>query len=421
MLLGKNEKMRIRLILLTLMSFATYSESNCQESLSKPQMLNFFLDCHECDFNFVREELPFVSFVRDPQLADVHILVTDSNTGGGGNKYFLNFIGLKEFKDLNYDYVVTTELSDTDDDVRKAMLKILKIGILPYYSKTDYIKSINIDLEDSGERNADQMVIDRWDKWVFQLESGGELQKEESQNEFSVQTEASAEKITEEWKTSVEASYEINRENYFDDGEKITNKQDSKQVSAELIKSLTDKWSAGIFGEYSSRTFLNIRNKYSTVAGIQYNFFPWKECNRRVFAVGYGVGLDIFEYNEITIYDKMQESLVAEMLMINLELIQPWGEISIGATAQNYFHDFSKNRVTLESDFSVRLSKNLSVFCEVESQLVHDQLYLPKGDASLEDILLRRRKLATTYEIRGQLGFRFTFGSIYNNIVNERF
>lgn len=421
MLLGKNEKMRIRLILLTLMSFATYSESNCQESLSKPQMLNFFLDCHECDFNFVREELPFVSFVRDPQLADVHILVTDSNTGGGGNKYFLNFIGLKEFKDLNYDYVVTTELSDTDDDVRKAMLKILKIGILPYYSKTDYIKSINIDLEDSGERNADQMVIDRWDKWVFQLESGGELQKEESQNEFSVQTEASAEKITEEWKTSVEASYEINRENYFDDGEKITNKQDSKQVSAELIKSLTDKWSAGIFGEYSSRTFLNIRNKYSTAAGIQYNFFPWKECNRRVFAVGYGVGLDIFEYNEITIYDKMQESLVAEMLMINLELIQPWGEISIGATAQNYFHDFSKNRVTLESDFSVRLSKNLSVFCEVESQLVHDQLYLPKGDASLEDILLRRRKLATTYEIRGQLGFRFTFGSIYNNIVNERF
>ncbi len=265
------------------------------------------------------------------------------------------------------------------------------------------------------------MVIDRWDKWVFQLESGGELQKEESQNEYSVQTEASAEKITEEWKTSVEASYEINRENYFDDGIKITNKQDSKQVSAELIKSLSDKWSAGLFGEYSSRTFLNIRNKYSTAVGIQYNLFPWKECNRRVFAVGYGIGLDIFEYNEITIYDKMQESLVAEMLMINLELIQPWGEISIGATAQNYFHDFSKNRVTLESDFSVRLSKNLSVFCEVESQLVHDQLYLPKGDASLEDILLRRRKLATTYEIRGQLGFRFTFGSIYNNIVNERF
>jgi hypothetical protein len=67
------------------------------------------------------------------------------------------------------------------------------------------------------------------------------------------------------------------------------------------------------------------------------------------------------------------------------------------------------------------MTKNLSVFCEVESQLVHDQLYLAKGDASLEDVLLERRKLATTYEISCQIGFRFTFGSIYNNIVNERF
>jgi hypothetical protein len=85
------------------------------------------------------------------------------------------------------------------------------------------------------------------------------------------------------------------------------------------------------------------------------------------------------------------------------------------------FHDFSKNRLTTQADVSVRLTKNLSVYCEVQSQVIHDQLYLPKGDASLEDILLRRRKLATTYEIAGQFGFRFTFGSIFNNVVNERF
>ncbi len=402
---------------LILISNLTFSQSKLEQKAPP----NFFLDCNECDFNFVREELPFVSFVRDPQLADVHILVTDSNTGGGGNKYFLNFIGLKEFKDLNYDYVVTTDQADTEDDVRKTLLKFLKIGILPYYSKTDYMQNINIDLEDSGDRKADQMVIDRWNKWVFQLESGGELQKEESQNEYSIQTEASAEKVTEEWKTSIEATYEINRENYFDDGEKITNKQDTKRLSGEIIRSLTEKWTAGLFGAYSSRTFLNIKNKYSTGAGIQYNIFPWKECNRRVFAISYRIGIDIFDYNEITIYDKLNETHILEEIEVDLELIQPWGEISVGLSGQHYFHDFSKNNLSLESDLSVRLSKNLSVFCEIESQLVHDQLYLPKGDASLEDILLRRRKLATTYEIRGQLGFRFTFGSIYNNVVNERF
>lgn len=414
-------KMRVRVILLIFLFISVLNTAKAQDTISKPEILNFFLDCYECDFSYVREELPFVSFVRDPQLADVHILVTESNTGGGGEKFFINFIGMKDFKDLNFEYNIITNQSDTGDDIRKALLKILKIGILPYYSRTTFIDNINIDLEESGNRIADEMVTDRWNKWVFRLESGGELQKEESQNEYSVTTEASAERITEEWKTELRASYEINRENFFDDGEKITNKQDTKELSGEIIKSLTEKWSARIFGAYSSRTFLNIKNKYSSGAGIQYNIFPWKECNRRVFAISYGIGLDIFDYNEITIYDKLNETHISEAIEVNLELIQPWGEISVGLSGQHYFHDFSKNNLSLESDLSVRLSKNISVFCEVESQLVHDQLYLPKGDASLEDILLRRRKLATTYEIRTEIGFRFTFGSIYNNIVNERF
>lgn len=398
------------------------SNNTCaQENIEQNTPLSFFLDCDDCDFTFVRQELPFVSFVRDPKLADVHILVTSSGTGSGGNKYFFNFIGVNEFKDINYDYTIFTKQSDTDDDIRKALLKTIKIGILPYYSKTTFIDQINIDLEESSDRVADDMVIDRWNKWVYQISSGAEFQKEENQNEYSLDTEASAERITEAWKTSFEASYEINQENYYDDGEKITNQQDSKDLSVELIKSLGEKWSAGLFGDYSSRTYLNLKTQYGTSAGIEYNIFPWKECNSRVFAIRYSAGVNYSGYIEETIYDKMEETLWYESLSINLELIQPWGEISVRMQGSHNFHDFSKNRLTLESDFSVRVTKNLSVFCQVESQLVHDQLYLPKGDASLEDVLLERRKLATTYEIGGQFGFRFTFGSIYNNVVNERF
>lgn len=415
--------MRLSLIItvaFTLLSKAIF-EVNGQEPVQKQVILNFFLDCEECDFTFVRQELPFVSFVRDPQLADVHILVTESNTGGGGEKFFFNFIGKNEFTDLEYKYTTITRQSDTDDDVRKALLKIIKIGILPYYSKTEFFNNINIDVVESEDRKADEFLTDRWNKWVFRLETGGEFQKEESQNEYSITSEASVEKITEEWKTRVEVTYEINRENYFDDGEKITNKQDTKEVFSDFIKSLTDKWSVGFFGSYASRTFLNIKNNYGTAAGIEYNFFPWGESNHRVFAVRYVAGLNVVNYNEETIYEKDKETLLSEALQMKLELIQPWGEISVGLEGRHYFHDFSKSRLTLESDFSVRLSKNFSVFFELRSEVVHDQLYLPLGDASLEDILLKRRKLATTYEISGQLGFRFTFGSIFNNIVNERF
>ncbi len=394
---------------------------SAQGKLEKDSPLNFFLDCADCDFNFVRQKLNFVPFVRDPKLADVHILVTDSETGSGGNKYFLNFIGLNAFRNTNYEYTIITKQSNTDYDTRNALLKMIKIGILPYYAKTTFVDQINIDLEESEKRVADDMVIDRWNKWVFWISSAGEFQKEERQNDYTLETEASAKKITEAWKTSFEGTYEINHEIYYDDDKKITNRQNSKDFSAEFIKSLNERWSAGVFGEYSSKTYLNIKNKYETSAGIEYNIFPWKECNRRIFAIRYATGVSYSRYNEETIYDQIDEILWSESLKIDLELIQPWGEISVGLKGSHYFHDFSKNRLTLESDFSIRVTKNLAIFCQVESQLVHDQLYLAKGGASLEDVLLERRKLATTYEISGQLGFRFTFGSMYNNVVNERF
>ena len=48
------------------------------------------------------------------------------------------------FNELNYDYTVTTKQSDTDDDVRKKLLKIIKVGILPYYSRAGKIDDLQL-------------------------------------------------------------------------------------------------------------------------------------------------------------------------------------------------------------------------------------------------------------------------------------
>ena len=52
---------------------------------------------------------------------------------------------------------------------------------------------------------------------------------------------------------------------------------------------------------------------------------------------------------------------------------------------------------------------------------VRDQLYLPAGDATTEEILLSLRQLQTGYEYSMSAGLSYTFGSIYNNVVNPRF
>ena len=53
--------------------------------------------------------------------------------------------------------------------------------------------------------------------------------------------------------------------------------------------------------------------------------------------------------------------------------------------------------------------------------MIHDQISLPKGQATIEQVLLRRTMLETNYSYYLGLGLSFTFGSIYSNVVNPRF
>ena len=53
--------------------------------------------------------------------------------------------------------------------------------------------------------------------------------------------------------------------------------------------------------------------------------------------------------------------------------------------------------------------------------MIHDQLSLQKSAVSQEEVILRRRQLEIQYSYWGSVGINYTFGSIYNNIVNSRF
>ena len=51
---------------------------------------------------------------------------------------------------------------------------------------------------------------------------------------------------------------------------------------------------------------------------------------------------------------------------------------------------------------------------------IRDQLYLPRGVASNEEVLVRQRQLATSYSYQVYASISYSFGSIFNNVVNPR-
>src|SRR6478735_357049 len=60
-----------------------------------PPPLRLYLDCPSwrCDPDYFRTEFPYVDFMRDPKDADAQVLVTEQETGGGGNEYTVTLLG----------------------------------------------------------------------------------------------------------------------------------------------------------------------------------------------------------------------------------------------------------------------------------------------------------------------------------------
>ena len=80
-----------------------------------------------------------------------------------------------------------------------------------------------------------------------------------------------------------------------------------------------------------------------------------------------------------------------------------------------------KYRAESYASVNLKVGKGLSLNVGGRVSWIRDQVSLPKGEATRDEVLVRQRQLATSYEYRVFVGMSYTFGSIFNNIVNPRF
>ncbi len=113
--------------------------------------------------------------------------------------------------------------------------------------------------------------------------------------------------------------------------------------------------------------------------------------------------------------------LLGHKAQVNLSVKQKWGYINSSIAYFNYFKDSRLNNLALHLTTNIRITGGLSFYLYSNAALVHDQVYLAKGNASQQEILTRRRQLASSYNFYSGFGLNFRFGSILNNFVNPRF
>ena len=91
------------------------------QDTSQAGAVRVYLDCQSsrCDYDFFRDQMRWVNFVRDRLVSDVLLLVTSLRTGSGGSEYTITAIGQTANRGRADTAVVFVAPNDADDVVRQ--------------------------------------------------------------------------------------------------------------------------------------------------------------------------------------------------------------------------------------------------------------------------------------------------------------
>jgi hypothetical protein len=386
----------------------------------RDQALKVFLDRFRWYSDFIKQEIPYVNYVRDTRQAQVYILMTSQRTGGG-EEFTLTFIGQENHTGINDTLSFFSDQINTEDERREGILRATQLGLIKYVAKTPFAEDIVIRFEPDEDGQVLEVGEDKWDYWVFRINASAEAQGEESRRSYELRGGVQANRITEDWKIRLNYNLEYNESRDEAEDEVFRTFTRENNFRGLFVKSINNHWSVGANTMIESDTRVNTKYSLGIAPAIEYNIFPYSMSTRKQFRFLYSLWAKTIKYREETIFDKTSENLYFTTLSLSAEMFERWGTFNSSLEGTLFLHDVNFNKLDLRSSFNIRIYEGLSFRLSGRVSLIHDQLFLAKEDISLEEILLRRRQLKTNFDYRTSIGFTYTFGSPYNNIVNPRF
>jgi hypothetical protein len=410
-----------------LLILATMLATNlhAQQTVDEPGELRVFLDCDACDAAFMRTEIPWVAFMRDRTDADVHILVTTIQTGSGGRQYTINIIGQRE--PLRSDTLrFVSEPNQASAAVREGLTRAIQYGLMPYVLRTPQAGRITLSFRQpaAGADAPRARATDPWHAWVYNIGGETDIEKEQRQSDLEFNGRFSANRVTDQWKIGISSYGEINRSTveFERDGvlQKRTARRDEYSGGGVVIRSLGQHWGVGAQATIGSSTFQNIRLATRSAAAVEYSVWPYAEATRRQLTLQYSLGVSSFRYIELTIFDKLRETRPTQSFVAGYDTRQQWGESSITLETASFLDDLSQFRLEFEADTDIRLFRGFSLSVGAGATFLRDQIAIVK-DLDPDDVLQELRELQTDFRYELRVGVSYSFGSIFNSVVNPRF
>ena len=389
-----------------------------------------FFDCDgpNCNSQYYRTEITWVNWVRDRDDSDVHVIVTSQGTGAGGREYQLDFIGEGEFEEYEDQIRYSTLPTDTDREELDGITNALAVGFARFAQEAGFRGLVSI----SGQRGADDAPVegvvaadeveDPWDLWVFRINGSANINGEDTRDTRRINSFVSASRVSPTWKINFFGNVNYNRLRIERTGEDdFINERTDYGFTQLVVYSLADHWSVGIRGEVRRIVSFNQDFRWEFTPGVEYSFFPYEEATRRALTFYYEIGPSYRDYIRKTAFGQWHETRFEQSMEIDFSQRQPWGDAGLAIRGSHFLHDLDLYNFSIRGDIDFRIVRGFSVNARANVGWVNDQIYLAGGENdSAEELLdLVRRAQSFTYGM--QFGFSFQFGSIFNNVVNNRF
>jgi hypothetical protein len=396
------------------------------DPITQTNDLKIYYDCQgqDCDEAFIKQNLEYVQFMRDRKYADVHVLITQQTNGSGGNQVLLRFIGRNEFESLSDTLMYHTDPTQTGDEKRRLQMKYVQIGLMRFFIEKGLIDKMTLSFETQVENKGEDETLkkDPWNYFVFKVSAGGWLNGQETSNSASGNGSFSVKRVTDKNKFSLYNSFNVNASKYTFGEDTITSYRQSIYSSIYDVISITDHWSYGFIGNINNNIFSNYQISTSLKGGIEYNLFPYTKSAVKQLTLGYKIGPSYNNYYDTTLFNKTEELLLSHNITLGGSVKQKWGAVSASIDYQNYLHDFELNSFNFYLNFDVRLFKGFNWYFYGSYSINHNQINLRKPNGLTQgDLLLQQKQFKSGYNYWMNTGLSYSFGSIYNTIVNPRF
>ena len=394
--------------------------------------LNVFLDCEgrECmaASTFFRTEIDWVNWVRNREDADVHVILTSQTTGSGGNEYQLDFIG-REALEGSDDQLFSRSLgTDVEQEELDGVTTTLAIGLARYGALSGLRGFVAVEPLAPRRAGRDARVLgpqdvdDPWNLWVFEVSASGTLDWTKTRDSERIAGDFMASRTTPTWKLELHLGANRNVvETLLSDSSVFESTLTDWAAEGQLVYSLAEHWSVGLISSLARLPRDNQRLRVEVTPALEYSVFPYVEATRRTLTTRYAIGPTHSDYLSKTIFEKTQETRYQESLQVRYAHRQPWGDGSLSITASHFLDDVEQHNIALRGSVSFRIARGLSLNVGGNVSRVTDQIYLSAEGETDEEILLNLRTRASDKNWGFNVGFSYRFGSIYNNVVNNRF